>query len=208
VLPDAALRRIADNLAALRLDPLLHLKIAAAVVGPLMREDEKSVLKVAPISEPDRGGPYKKTAASKRRSGLRPPIAISYKGQTFPSRGAMAKYLAPILKRSAGTLTDALRQHGDDAEAIVRRYQPETPAAAPAKAYSHDERAARYLREKLERGPVPADQVDAEVESGRLHKVSVEKAKAELGLVARRISSGKGAVVHLCTTDQAEELEA
>ena len=155
MLPDAALRRIADNLAALRLDPVLHLKIAAAVVGPLMREDEKSVLKVAPISEPDRGGPYKKTAASKRRSGLRPPIAISYKGQTFPSRGAMAKYLAPILKRSAGTLTDALRQHGDDAEAIVRRYQPETPAAAPAKAYSHDERAARYLREKLERGPVP-----------------------------------------------------
>ena len=208
MLPDAALRRVADNLAALRLDPVLHLKIAVAVVGPLMREDEKSVLKIAPISEPDRGGPHKMAAARTRKSGLRPPIAISYKGQTFPSRGAMAKYLAPILKRSAVTLTHALREHGDDAETVVRRYQPETPAATPAKAYSHDERAARYLREKLERGPVPADQVDAEVESGRLRKASVEKAKAELGLVARRISNGKGAVVHLCTNDQVAELEA
>ena len=184
MLPDAALRRVADNLAALRLDPVLHLKIAVAVVGPLIR-GRKSVLKIAPISKPDRGGPHKMAAAHTRKSGLRPPIAISYKGQTFPSRGAMAKYLAPILKRSAVTLTHALRQHGDDAKTVVRRYQPETPAATPAKAYSHDERAARYLREKLERGPVPADQVDAEVESGRLPKASVEKAKAELGLVAR-----------------------
>ena len=39
MLPDAALRSIADNLAALNLDPVLHLKIAVAVavVGPLMR---------------------------------------------------------------------------------------------------------------------------------------------------------------------------
>jgi hypothetical protein len=36
MLSDVALRLIADNLARLRLDPLLHLKIAAAVVGPLM----------------------------------------------------------------------------------------------------------------------------------------------------------------------------
>ena len=36
MLPDAALRSIADNLAALRLDPVLHLKIIVAVVGPLM----------------------------------------------------------------------------------------------------------------------------------------------------------------------------
>jgi hypothetical protein len=33
---DAALRSIADNLAALRLDPVLHLKIAVAIVAPLM----------------------------------------------------------------------------------------------------------------------------------------------------------------------------
>jgi hypothetical protein len=208
VLSDAALRRVVDNLAALKLDPVLHLKIAVAVVGPLMSDDEKSVHRIAPIFDADRGGPHTNAAARKRKSGLRPPIAITYKGETFPSRGAMAKHLALTLKRSAVTLTHTLRELGDDAEAVVRRYQPETPAATPAKAYSHDERAARYLREKLERGPVPADQVDAEVESGRLRTASVEKAKAELGLVARRVNHGRGSVVHLCLPDQAAELEA
>jgi len=33
VLPDAALRSIADNLARLSLDPVLHLKVAVAVVA-------------------------------------------------------------------------------------------------------------------------------------------------------------------------------
>jgi hypothetical protein len=41
VLPDAALRSIANNLASLRLDPLLHLKIAAVVVGTLMHSDAR-----------------------------------------------------------------------------------------------------------------------------------------------------------------------
>jgi hypothetical protein len=42
----------------------------------------------------------------------------------------MAKHLAPILGRSAITLARALLDDGDDAEAVVRRYQPEEPARA------------------------------------------------------------------------------
>lgn len=41
MLPDAALALIADNLARLSLDPVLYLKVAGAVVGPLMRAHAK-----------------------------------------------------------------------------------------------------------------------------------------------------------------------
>ena len=64
-----------------------------------------------------------------------------------------------------------------------------------------------FLKEKLAHGPCPASVIDDAVEAGRLRVSSVEKAEADLGLVARRVSNGKGAIVHLCTTNQAVELE-
>jgi hypothetical protein len=73
---------------------------------------------------------------------------------------------------------------------------------------SHDEAATRFLQDKLAPGPFAAAILDDEVERGRLRVGSVEKAKAELGLVARRFNNCHGSVVHLCTDDQAAELEA
>ena len=66
----------------------------------------------------------------------------------------------------------------------------------------------RFLQERLAKGPLAAAILDNEIESGHLRVASVEKAKAELSLVARRVNNGRGAVVHLCTADQAAELEA
>jgi hypothetical protein len=120
VLPDATLRSIADNLAALHLDPVLHLKIAIAVVAPLIRDETK------PNGANPSGGPPKQrrrvgnraTRIRKRHASkpaLRAPIPISYDGQTFPSRGALARHLALILKRSVVTLAQALRTRRDDA---------------------------------------------------------------------------------------------
>jgi hypothetical protein len=209
VLPDAALRSIADNLAALRLDPLLHLKIVAAIVGPLIRDE------AGPNgADPNSGPPMLRRRVGKRaarirkrhasKPALRAPIPISYDGQTFPSRGALARHLAPILKRSVTTLAHALRTRRDDAEAVVRLYQQ----PAPQRTFSYDGQALMFLKEKLAQGPCPANIIDDAVEAGRLRAASVEKAKAELGLVARRVNNGKGAVVHLCTEVQAAKLEA
>jgi hypothetical protein len=71
------------------------------------------------------------------------PIPTVYGGKVFPSRGAMAKHLAPILGKSPTTLAHGLLDAGDDAEAVVRRYRPEEPAAA-RKTPSHDEVAMRF----------------------------------------------------------------
>jgi hypothetical protein len=211
MLSDVALRSIADNLAALRLDPLLHLKITAVVVAPLMRSDAPvpSANGADPNPPSPRGRLRKATPPKKARArkGKREPIPIVYDGKIFPSRGAMAKHLAPILGKSAATLMRALIDAGDDAEAAVRRYRPEEPESAP-RTLSHDEVAMRFLRERLAEGPFAAGILDDEVKAGRLHRGSVEKAKEELGLVARRVNNGRGSVVHLCLPDQAAGLEA
>jgi hypothetical protein len=135
VLPDTALRLIADNLARLNLDPVLHLKIAAAIVAPLMRGDI-----TAPNPAPPKPhSPLKKSAPRRKaqaRKGKPEPIPTVYDGQIFPSRGAMANHLAPMLGKSATTLARALLDAGDDAEAVVRLYQP----PAPQRTFSHDDR--------------------------------------------------------------------
>jgi hypothetical protein len=209
VLPDAALRSIADNLAALRLDPLLHLKIVAAVVAPLMRGDVTAP-SPSPLTPPKPRSSPRRAAARRKaqaRKGKPEPIPTVYDGQIFPSRSAAAAHLAPILGKSATTLARALLDAGDDAEAVVRRYRPEEPTPAP-KALSHDEIAMRFLRDRLAKGPHAAGLLDDEIKAGRLRGGAVEKAKVELGLVARRVNNGRGSVVHLCTVDQAAELEA
>jgi hypothetical protein len=195
MLPDAALRSIADNLAALRLDPLLHLKIAAAVVGPLMEGDVMAP-RPEPLASPRPLNRHRKAAPTKAqaRKGKPEPIPIVYHGKIFPSRGAMAKHLAPILGKSAATLARALIHAGDDAEAVVRRYLPEEPAPR-VKALSHDEIAMRFLRERLAEGPLAAGLLDDEIKAGRLRGGAVDKAKEELGLVARRVNNGRGSVV-------------
>ena len=95
---------------------------------------------------------------------------------------------------------------GDDAEAVVRRYRPEEPAST-SRALSHDDEDAILAGQARPRA-CPAAILDDGIERGRLRGGSVEKAKDELDLVARRVNIGRGSVVHLCTADQAAELEA
>jgi hypothetical protein len=189
----------------LRLDPLLHLKIAAAVVAPLMRSDAPIPRANGADSDPPSPRSRRRKAAPPKRARARKskpePIPVVYNGQIFPSRGATAKHLAPILSKRATTLARALIDAGDDVEAVVRRYRPEEPAPR-VKALSHDEVAMRFLRERLAEGPFAAAILDDEIEVGRLHRGSVEKAKVELDLVARSVNNGRGSVVHLCLPDQ------
>jgi hypothetical protein len=125
VLPDTALRSIADNLTRLRLDPVLHLKIAVAVVAPLMRDDGIPASRAigSGPNPPNLSNARRKVAATRahKRKGRPEPIPIVYNGKIFPSRGAMAKHLAAAVGKSPTTLARALLDAGDDAEAVVLR---------------------------------------------------------------------------------------
>src|SRR5262249_23604436 len=145
------------------------LKIAAAIVAPLMRGDITApnpapLTPPKPLSSSGRAAPRRRARA---RKGKPEPVPTVYEGQIFPSRGAMAKHLAPILGKSATTLARALHDASDDAEAVVRSYRPEEPAPR-VKALSHDEIAMRFLRERLAEGPFAAGILDDEIKAGRL----------------------------------------
>ena len=77
--PDAALRSIADNLAALCLDPVLHLKIAVAVVGPLMGGGvtAPNPAPPKPLSPPRKAAPPKKAVFAGKRA----------KSRVYPRKG-------------------------------------------------------------------------------------------------------------------------
>jgi hypothetical protein len=211
MLSNVALRSIADNLAALRLDPVQHLKIIAAVVAPLMRGEADSA-RSTPLTPAKPRSPKAGKARKRGYGKSKEPIPIAYDGQTFPSRGAMAKHLSSILGKSVPTLSRALMEAGDDAEAVARRYRPEEPrpeetvtfrrgknaeaseadfderpAVKRPSAPSPEGRAKQWLEERLERGPVDVVDFEAAVARHEFDVRSAEQAKVKLGLVARAI---------------------
>ncbi|MBV8104310.1 MAG: hypothetical protein JO223_06750, partial [Hyphomicrobiales bacterium] len=83
------------------LPPVTHLKVAVAVVGPLM----------APKPDP----PPRPLPASRY---VDPPNALE--GAAFPSKAALARELAKRTGRSFDGVRNLLRQHHGDAEAVLR----------------------------------------------------------------------------------------
>jgi hypothetical protein len=138
----------------------------------------------------------KENGARRRNPGQNEPIPLSYDGQTFPSRGALARHLAPIVKRSVSTMIQMLRTNDDDAAAVVRHYQPNSARSLSAAAPKDpDQLALAYLSNELTKGPIEAAAIDAMVEKGRFHAASVEKAKDALGVVAIRANFGRGSAL-------------
>jgi hypothetical protein len=127
------------------------------------------------------------------RKGKPEPIPIIYDGKIFPSRGAMAKHHAPILGKSATWR--------------ARRSTPATTPRRSRRTTTHDEDAVAFLEGRIAHGPVPAAELDAEVERRHLRTESAERAKATLGVVARRVHNGRRAVAHLCLPAQAAAID-
>jgi hypothetical protein len=121
------LQSIADNLTALRLDPLLHLKIPNAIVAPLLAPDglqPPGAILPTPPPEQLAGGRRRPSRRARKRKRSEP-VPIAYDGQTFP----LAVRLPSISRRSSARFPAALRalvEASDDTEADVRRFQPET----------------------------------------------------------------------------------
>ena len=111
-----------------------------------------------------------------------------------------------------------LRTHNDDPAAVVAFYEARSKedhsqararwTPSPAMSVDHDDAALSFLQERLARGPLLASVVDDEVESGRLHGMSVERAREQLSLVGVRINSGRGSRLHWATPAQAKMLHA
>jgi len=235
MISDSTLEEIATNLEKLRLSPALHLKIAVAIIGQLMAQDSPASgetsrgQEIAPTARKLASGPRR--PARRARKAKPEPIAISYAGQTFLSRCQCAEHLATIIDRSATTLVKALKDHGEDAQAVVRRYRPAAPELHGAVTFqrgrnqgfsesdldppprrpsapSPEARARVWLEGRLQSGPVDVSDFEDAISRHVFDARSAEQAKIKLGIVARRIANGHGATVHLCLAAQAAALDA
>ena len=220
MLPDAELRAIAANLAALRLDPVLHLKIAVAVVAPLMREsgpEKRAAIEDALRQDPaatiravaKRCKAARNTVASVRAA-MQAPTGGARKGPLERARSALARYpdltMPELIARArCGEVIakQAMRGAGNGADS-----KPPARSLSAAPARDPDALARAFLEERLANGPVPAADVDAEVDAGRLSSVAVDRVRDEMDLVAVRLSTKRGAVACYITREQAAELDA
>jgi hypothetical protein len=195
MLPDAALRSIASNLARLSLDPVLHLKIAAAVVGPLMNAPPEKAKNIPAASSP---------RPARRRLVHEPAMKLALEALDLNhSLATNASALARAAGVDRGTASRAIQaRKANGADPRPARSLLAAATRGP------DAAAQAYLSSELAKGPVEAATVDAMVEKGRFLAGSIDRAKETLDLVACRANLGRGSRVCLATREQAAELGA
>jgi hypothetical protein len=76
----------------------------------------------------ENGGAVVRHYAQMKPCPLRTMKPIAYDGVTYPSRAALARHLAPQVRRSAEAVEGMLIKLGDDVEAVVQRYAQMPPS--------------------------------------------------------------------------------
>ena len=168
MLDDDVLLTIAENLARLKLSPLLHLKIAVAVVAPL----------ITPTSEASTSTAQGEKAVEPTRSKESRRTARAPKGQ---------------IRRADGTF--AAKGSGEGKrETPTKRWYHNNPAQnVPDKTPE----AVAFLREALAGGARSATDIDEMAEKRGVSPNALGRAKNELGITAKRLDRGAGQLVYL-----------
>jgi hypothetical protein len=169
MLSDAALLAIAENLAKLKLPPVLHLKIAVAVVAPLMGGG---------ATAPNGAGPLKPKGNGKAKGASAPKHAARGPNGRFDGKLSGGASSTPA---KAGKSRSRKWSHNDQTRNVVDKTLE----------------AAAFLREALSAGPRPATDIDDLAERRGVSPNAIGRAKNELGITARRLDRGAGHFVHL-----------
>jgi hypothetical protein len=183
MLDDDVLLTIAENLARLKLSPLLHLKIAAAVVAPLMADLGENSL------SPQKNG--KENNDAKNAGGENSPRGLSGGQETKRERGH---------PKGSGHILDA---RAKKVLHPVRRKEEGSPPRLPASYnrvghdISVDEQAAAFLKSALADGPLPAADIEELAKGRGIGPNALERAKIALSVSANRLNSAHGNAVHL-----------
>ena len=88
---------------------------------------------------------------------------ISYRGQQFPSRAALANYLAPLVGKTKSTLTTMLSRYEGDVERMLLA-RPMGPISFEGKVFRSRRALADYLAPRLHR---PSRSVEALLAPGQ-----------------------------------------
>jgi len=190
MLPADVIAEIIANLAALNLQP----STAATVLGalaPLLRTAETPP--PAALEPPPRSS--RRPRASKRPRGA--PRRRKYKRHA-PTE-ARDRALAALRANPDATPTDIAKQTGVSRSTVVnarKQLAKEARNAARRKPRETSnppdprQRAQRFLREQLERGPKPVTTVEAAASKAHIDTTALEQARADLGVVTSRANTG------------------
>ena len=167
MLDDDVLLTIAENLARLKLSPLLHLKIAVAVVAPPTSEASTSTAQGEKAVEPTRSKESRRTAKAP-------------KGQ---------------IRRADGTFAAKGNGAGEEkGETPTRRWYHNNPTQNVS---DKTPEAVAFLREALAGGGRSATDIDEMAEKRGVSTNALGRAKNELGITAKRLDRGAGQLVYL-----------
>jgi hypothetical protein len=191
LLPASDLTEILANLAALNLQPNTAAAVLGAVLAPLLRTTETppAGLEPQPSRQPRsskrargarRKRKYKRHAPSEARD--RALAALQANPEAFVTD------IAKIAKVSRSTVVNAR----EDLAAAARRKPGPKPAASrdPLAKSERRERAERFLREQLARGPKQVSEVEEAAARAHLDVHVLEQARADLGVVTSRGNAG------------------
>jgi hypothetical protein len=196
MLPAADLGEILANLTALHLEPNTTAQILAAVLAPLLRtaDPDPPALPRQHAERPrrrprrarskPRGFPrkrrYKRHAPTEARD--RALAALQVNPEATPTA------IAKIAKVSRSTAASARVELAKEGRKAARRqaHKPPEPANPP----DRRQRAQRFLKDTLGRGPKQVSEVEPAATRAHVDAVALEQARAELGVLVSRGNAG------------------
>jgi len=201
MLPADTIAEITTNLAALQLEPSTAAQILAAVFAPLLRTEQAakpvSVRDEFPV--PWRRPRLRTRKALRTKNALRPNQRRRQRSREAHDRALAALKVHPgetvsATARAAGcsrtTVIDARAELAREARKAARRKAKPAPTTRNAEKAERRERAQKFLRDALARGPKTVSDIEAAAAKTHVDEVLLTQARADLHVVTSRGNAG------------------
>ena len=195
MLPASTFAEITSNLAALHLEPGTAAQILAAVFAPLLRGSDPD-----PVPKIRAGRPRVKSRSAPRRKQKNAKRRPRSSAARERARAAIAAYpdatlarVAKLAKCGYGTAVDARKDlAAENRKAARKKARQLREASKPAN--QPRERAQRFLRERLARGPQRIGDLEEAASKAHIDGRMLEQARADPGVLVSRTNTGVQAV--------------
>jgi len=197
MLPASTFAEITSNLAALHLEPGTAAQILAAVFAPLLRGSDPD-----PVPKIRAGRPRVKSRSAPRRKQKNAKRRPRSSAARERARAAIAAHpdatlarVAKLAKCGYGTVVNARKDLAtENRKAARKKARQSREASKPANPPDPRERAQRFLRERLARGPQRIGDLEEAASKAHIDGRMLEQARADLGVLVSCRNTGVQAV--------------
>jgi hypothetical protein len=188
MLPASTFAEITANLAALQLEPSIAAQILAAVFAPLLPSSQSESESESGVRQKRAGRPRSRRALQPKRKKPKRRVAAT-RGSADGPRQRAARALAANPTKSLTAVAEIAGVSRGTVVAARNELAAEARKPRPAE-LERRERAQRFLREQLGRGPKPVSDVEAAATRAHVNPETLEQARADLHVVTSRANTG------------------